>query len=58
MDKRGRPGYVNFTIEIPIETVEYPLGHGNNFINKLKRAVSQYHSDPCPDPAKAQKTRE
>ena len=58
MDKRGRPGFVTFTLDIPIEVAEYLTKHGQEVINGLQRAVTRYHQNPPIDPAKGQKTAE
>ena len=31
MDKRGRPGFVEFTLEIPVEVSEHLSQHGLQF---------------------------
>ena len=43
MDKRGRPGFVEFTLEIQIEVAEYLTQHGQKVIEGLQRAVTRYN---------------
>ncbi len=58
MDKRGCLGFVEFTIEIPIEVAEHLTQHGQNFIDGLQRAVIRYNRNSSVDPSINEKTYE
>ncbi len=58
MDKRGRPGFVEFTLEIQIEVAEYLTQHGQKVIEGLQRAVTRYHRNLPVAPSKNEKSHD
>ncbi len=58
MDKRGRPGFVEFTLEIPIEIAEHLIKHSQEIVRELTQVVKRYHQNPPVSSSKTEKSAE